>query len=225
MAVFNPGSINIGRVYRGPAVPRPGETIPTLGCSRGLGQKGANQSIADATAGAVTHHIGAIGKGDEWLLEPFLRLGLDQTHIRSVNQKTGHAIVCADATAENSIVLHSGANRAITAERIDTSLALAEPRDWLILQNETNLVAYAAAKVQARGMRVAYSAAPSVAADVRAVAGNIDLLVLNAGEAELLQAGLPDFEARFPDLAWLVTRGANGSCYRHGAAVTPICDI
>lgn len=219
MAIFNLGSINIDHVYRVPSLPRPGETLSAREYSRGLGGKGANQSIAAASAGAVTHHIGAIGKGDEWVLEPFLRLGLDQAHIRSLDQTTGHAIIWVDAAAENCIVLYNGANHAITTEQIDTALARAKPYDWLILQNETSLVAYAAARARAQGMRVAYSAAPFAAADVAAVSGNIDLLVLNEGEAGLLRQELPAFEEDHPDLAWLVTRGANGSLYRHGGDV------
>ncbi len=220
MAIFNLGSINIDHVYRVPALPRPGETVPAQGYSRGLGGKGANQSVAAARAGAVTHHIGAIGKGDEWVLEPFLRLGLDQAHIRSLDQTTGHAVICVDDAAENSIVLYTGANHAITEAQIDKALKLARPRDWLILQNETNLVAHAAAKASALGLQVAYSAAPFVASDVEAVASDIDLLILNEGEAGLLRDALPGFEAAHPDLAWLVTLGAKGSRYRRGDAVT-----
>lgn len=220
MAIFNLGSINIDHVYRVAALPRPGETLSALDYSRGLGGKGANQSIAAARAGAVTHHIGAIGKGDEWVLEPFLRLGLDQAHIRSLDVATGHAVIYVDAAAENSIVLYGGANQAITEAQIDTALKLAKPRDWLILQNETNLVAYAAAKAKAHGMRVAYSAAPFAAKEVEAVAADIDLLVLNEGEADLLRRALPEFEAAHPDLAWLVTLGSKGSRYRHGDHVT-----
>ncbi len=222
MAIFNLGSINIDHVYRVPSLPRPGETVSALDYSRGLGGKGANQSIAAASAGAVTHHIGAIGKGDEWVLEPFLRLGLDQAHIRSLDQATGHAVIYVDAAAENSIVLFTGANHAITEAQIDKALEQAEPRDWLILQNETNLVAYAAARAKALGMRVAYSAAPFVAADIQSVSASIDMLVLNEGEALLLLDALPEFEAGHPDLAWLVTLGSNGSRYRHGTEVTQV---
>lgn len=222
MAVFNLGSINIDHVYRVASLPRPGETISAQGYSRGLGGKGANQSIAAASAGATTHHIGAIGKGDEWVLEPFLRLGLDQAHIRSLDRTSGHAIICVDAAAENSIVLFNGANHAITEDQVDKALALAAPRDWLILQNETNLVTYAAEKARTSGLRVAYSAAPFDAAAVEAVATYIDLLVLNEGEADALQQALPGFEAAHPGLAWLVTRGAQGARYRHGEHVTEV---
>jgi ribokinase len=71
-------------------------------------------------------------------------------------------------------------------------------------------------------MRVAYSAAPFVAAEVEAVSGSIDLLVLNEGEAALLEEALPAFGETHPDLAWLVTRGASGSLYRHGGEETKV---
>jgi ribokinase len=222
MAIFNLGSINIDMVYRVPTLPRPGETVSAQSYSRGLGGKGANQSIAAASAGAVTHHIGAIGRGDEWVLEPFLRLGLDQAHIRSLDMATGHAVIYVDAAAENSIVIYGGANQEITAAQIDTALAQAKPGDWMMLQNETNRVSYAAAAAKARGMRVAYSAAPFAPEHVQAVAPHIDLLVLNEGEVDLLLAELPDIGDGFPDLAWLVTLGPRGARYRHLDAVIEV---
>ncbi|HBP60957.1 MAG TPA: ribokinase, partial [Alphaproteobacteria bacterium] len=46
MTVFNLGSINIDLFYQVPHFPSAGETMTTLGHSRMLGGKGANQSIA-----------------------------------------------------------------------------------------------------------------------------------------------------------------------------------
>ena len=72
MAIWNLGSINIDHVYRLDRLPGPGETLASTGHSLGLGGKGANQSIAAARAGAMTHHLGAIGAGDDWVIERLL---------------------------------------------------------------------------------------------------------------------------------------------------------
>ena len=64
MAIWNLGSINIDHVYRLDHLPRPGETLAARSYVQGLGGKGANQSIAAARAGAITHHIGAMGAGE-----------------------------------------------------------------------------------------------------------------------------------------------------------------
>ena len=68
MTVYNLGSINIDHVYRVPHLPAPGETLSALEYSQGLGGKGANQSVAAARAGAICHHIGAIGPSSGWVL-------------------------------------------------------------------------------------------------------------------------------------------------------------
>ena len=57
MAIWNLGSINIDHVYRLDHLPRPGETLAARSYAQGLGGKGANQSIAAARAGAITHHV------------------------------------------------------------------------------------------------------------------------------------------------------------------------
>ena len=83
----------------------------------------------------------------------------DLTRVGAV---TGHAIVCVDAGGENLIVIHGGANRALTVGQIDRALARVRPGDWLLAQNETSLIAEGFAR--ALGLRTAYAAALFAAA-------------------------------------------------------------
>lgn len=207
MAIWNLGSINIDHVYRVPHLPGPGETLSAQGYAMGLGGKGANQSVAAARAGARCHHIGAVGPGAEWVLDALAGYGVDLTHVSRETEPTGHAIINVDAGAENSIVIYPGANRVLTGAMVATALAGAAAGDTLLMQNETSAQPEAAALAAARGMRVIYSAAPFDLAAVQAVLPHTSLLVMNAGEAADLRAGL----GALPDCDCLITHGADGA--------------
>lgn len=214
MAIWNLGSINIDHVYRVPHLPAPGETLSALDYSQGLGGKGANQSVAAARAGAICHHIGAIGPGSGWVLDELAGYGVDLAHVTVGAVPTGHAIINVDPQAENSIVIYPGANRAMTADMLAAALAGARPGDSLLLQNETSAQAEAAAMAASRGLRVIYSAAPFDIAAVRAVLPHVSLLVMNEIEAEQLRAA----EGALPPLDCIITKGAQGAEWLSAAA-------
>lgn len=212
MAIWNLGSINIDHVYRMQSLPRPGETLAALAFSMGLGGKGANQSIAAARAGAVTHHLGALGTADDWVVERLAEAGVATEQIaRLADQVTGHAIILVDVDAENAIIVHPGANRAIDEDALVASLATIDPADTLLIQNETNCQVAAAQAAQSRGARVVYSAAPFDLDAVRAILPHVSILAVNAGEAEQLFAGIP---GALPVQGLLITKGAEGAEYR-----------
>ncbi|WP_304617335.1 PfkB family carbohydrate kinase [Paracoccus sp. (in: a-proteobacteria)] len=212
MAIWNLGSINIDHVYRLPHLPQPGETLAARGYGLGLGGKGANQSVAAARAGSVTHHLGAMGVADDWVLARLDAAGIRTGAIQRLpEQATGHAIILLDAQAENAIVIHPGANRAIDEARLTGDLAGIASGDLLLLQNETSAQPEAAAEARARGARVVYSAAPFDLQAVRAVLPHVSILAMNEGEAAQLGAAMPEG----PGVeAMLITKGAKGAEYR-----------
>ncbi|MDW4498061.1 ribokinase [Sulfitobacter sp. D35] len=210
MTVFNLGSINADFVYHVPHLPGPGETLSAAKLTRGLGGKGANMSVATARAGARVVHIGGVGKDGRWAVERLLEYGVDTRHIAETEAATGHAVIYLDPEAENTIVIFPGANREVTAEMVEAALSEAGPGDTLIFQNETSMQREAAEAARAKGMRVAYAAAPFEAASVRAVMDLLDLLVLNAVEAEQLQRETGSNLADLPVSDIVVTRGAEG---------------
>ena len=222
MTIFNLGSINIDHVHRVARLPGPGETVAALGYARGLGGKGVNQSLAAAAAGARVHHIGAVGAEGGWIVERLAAAGIDVADLALVGEATGHAIVCVDAAGENQIIIHGGANRALTLEQIDRALARARPGDWFLAQNETNLIAEGFARAKAAGLRTAYAAAPFEAAAAAGLIGSIDLLALNEVEAGQLAAHLGTAAEALPVPEVLVTRGARGAHYRAGERV---CEV
>ncbi len=212
MAIWNLGSINIDHVYRLQNLPRPGETLAAQDFSMGLGGKGANQTIAAARAGAWTLHLGAVGASDAWVIDRLAEAGAVTNHIaRMDDQATGHAIILVDSGAENAIIIHPGANRAIDEAALIATLQEIGPDDTLLIQNETNCQVAAAQAAQARGARVVYSAAPFDLKAVRAILPHVSILAMNAGEAEQLFAGIP---GDLPVQGLLITKGAEGAEYR-----------
>ncbi len=209
MTVWNLGSINIDHVYVLEHLPGPGETIASSGYSQGLGGKGANQSVAAARAGARVVHLGAIGAGDTWVIERMAGYGVETREIaRLSDTPSGHAIILVDTGAENSIVLHPGANRALADIDLERSLAGIEAGDILLLQNETSDQVRAAKAARAAGATVIYSAAPFDPDAIQAVLPHTDIIALNEGEAAALAEAMP---GRLPVAGMLITRGAAGA--------------
>ncbi|NNK78400.1 MAG: ribokinase [Litoreibacter sp.] len=211
MAIFNAGSINADFFYYLTDLPRRGETLTATSFERGLGGKGANQSIAALCAGADVTHIGAVGQDGVWAIEQLSSQGLNCDHVAVLDAPTGHAIINVEASGENSIVIFPGANRELTVEQIEQGLAGAGAGDFLLLQNEINLVTEAALIGQKKGLYIAYSAAPFVVADAVSVMPHVDLMILNEVEYEQLMAATSKVSIEMLPPELLVTKGARGA--------------
>ena len=209
--VFNLGSINMDQIVRVGHFPQPGETISGTNVGTNLGGKGLNVSVALARAGVAPIHIGAIGADDEKVAQALSAFEIDTAQIKPSSFPGGSAFVFLDQTGENSIVVCPGANQEIDPKNIEEALSTAQPGDWLTLQNETNAQIEAAKMAKARGMKVAYMAAPFDAEKIAALEGLVDLLAVNETEAAQLEAfsGKPITDLGFP--AILVTLGAKGA--------------
>lgn len=212
MTIYNLGSINIDHVYRLAALPQAGETLHSSDFNQGLGGKGANQSIAAARAGARVVHLGAMGAGDDWVLDRLGDAGVDTGQVaRLSDQATGHAIILVDAHAENCIIFHGGANLELPESIVSQHVSAMGPDDLLLMQNETNLQPETAARARAAGARVIYSAAPFQIEALRAVLPHVSILAVNEGEARQAFAA---FGENLPVEGLLITRGAQGAEYR-----------
>lgn len=220
MTILCIGSINIDNAYQVDRHPEPGETVLSGGHVQGLGGKGANMSLAAAALGGNVRHVGAIGADGVWCRERLAAGGVDITGVHCVDDVTGHAVIMVDLAGENIIVVHSGANHALTQDQIDTALAECVPGDWVLLQNETNLVPEAAKAARAAGMKVAYAAAPFDPSATACVMPYTDLLAVNEVEAAQLADHMGRKVETLDVPALLVTQGARGATYRAGSAVT-----
>lgn len=211
MTIFNLGSINADHFYRLAHLPAPGETLAALDHSRGLGGKGANQSVAAARAGAAVRHIGAVGADGGWMVAKLRDAGVDCARVAELPGASGRAIINVDAAGENAIVIYPGANREIPLAEVTEALRDAQEDDWFLLQNETSLQVEAARIAQEQGLSVAYSAAPFDAATVMAVLPYLTLLIVNEVEAAQLCSALGVTLADLPVPHVVVTLGARGA--------------
>lgn len=210
MTIWNLGSINADLVYRLPRLPVAGETLTATELHQGLGGKGANMSVSAVRAGSPVNHIGAVGTDGRWMADRLADYGVTVTHVAVLDGPSGHAIIALDAAGENQIIILAGANRRVDTAALDDLLDIAAKGDWALMQNETNgQIAFARA-ARARGLHVAYAAAPFEAEAAAEVLPHLDLLVMNAVEAAQLEeaTGLPP--ARLPVAHVVVTKGAEG---------------
>ena len=216
MTILNIGSVNIDHAYRVTRHPAPGETVLSKGYLRGLGGKGANMSLAAAAAGGDVRHAGAVGADGTWCRDRLAAAGIGVDDLLVIDVETGHGLIMVDDAGENMIVVHSGANHALTMTQIEAAIARASAGDWLLLQNETNLVTEAARAARAAGLKVAYAAAPFDAVATGAMLRLADLIAVNEVEAAQLAAHVGRDVDDLGVPALLVTLGRRGAVYRTG---------
>jgi len=219
MTIYNFGSINLDHLYHVAHFVRPGETLASSGYQLLLGGKGANQSVALAKAGIEVKHVGAINNDNQSILQQLTDVGVNTSLIAPVSEATGHAIIQLNEQAENAIILFPGANHTLTEAQIDAALQEAKMDDWVLLQNETNLVSYIIKTAHAMNIKVAFNPAPMDVKLTQSILDNIDLLIVNEVEAMDLMTVTTIDEAKqkmvsvYPELAILMTLGSDGVRY------------
>lgn len=157
-----------------------------------FGGKGGNQAVAVARAGVACRMLGAVGADG---FGAFLRAGLqaggvDDRFVATLpDVGSGMSVAIQDAAGDYAATIVSGANLRIDPVALDAA-ALWQDVTLLVLQNEVpealNLAAARAARV--RGVQVVLNAAPARALP-EALVPLVDLLVVNAVEAEMMGAG------------------------------------
>jgi ribokinase len=204
-----------------PHFPSCGETVPSVDYDIGLGGKGINQSIAAVNAGGTVVHIGSIGAEGEWILKTLRNLNLETNRIAVSDNTTGHAIIYLNKSAENTIVLHAGANHDFKLPNIEKSLSESQDGDWLLLQNETNLGYETVNYARSLGLKIAYSAAPFDCHKIEEVLPYCDLLVLNEVEVKQCKSSVENFDTLTAGMVFIITRGdAGATCYMNGEKLT-----
>ena len=225
MRILNFGSLNIDHVYTVEHFVRPGETLSSTAYHKFGGGKGANQSIALASAGARVWHAGKIGTDGLWLKRTLEERGVDTTFVEVIEDPTGHAIIQVVPSGENAIVLYGGANRRITAEDARRVLSHFEPGDWLLVQNEITAVPDILREAARRNMLIAFNPAPMTREVLSYPLELVDLFVVNEIEGEELtgtkepRAMLEVMAARYPRAGTVITLGEKGAIYGRGGTL------
>jgi len=217
-----------------PAFVKAGETLSATDCQIHTGGKGLNQSIALARAGGNVFHGGKIG-ADGTGLKAFLEAaGVNCSHLRiSGDAPTGHAIIQVIGSGENCILIYGGANRQITKEEIDETLAAFEKGDYLLLQNEISNVDYLISEGHRKGLKIVLNPSP-ITEQLLALPELklLDWIIVNQGEGVALVTGmLPEdgeeklyskeavldaLEEKYPGINIVLTLGKHGAVCRSG---------
>lgn len=224
-SVFCLGSLNLDFVYHVASIVSPGETIKSGSLHTHLGGKGGNQSIALARAGARVYHIGAVGEDGVVLQQNLEVNGVNIDAVQVTSVRTGHAIIQVQQSGQNAIIVEGGANVAITQYSVDRALTASKPGDWLLAQNETNLVAWTIERAKRCGMRVAYNPSPFDGQLVASIISHLDLIILNETEGGALtgvsepHAMIQAIKQLSPSIAVALTLGEHGAYFATGGQV------
>ena len=192
------GSLNMDLSVSCPRVPEAGETIIGQGFLASPGGKGANQAMASARMGAITHMVGAVGKDvfGTRLVQSLVEADVLCERVRALKDvPTGTATILR-AQGDNRIVVDPGANATTHADVVCSVIDdIAEPGDIFLTQLECDMDATVDAIAYAResGLYTILNAAPAapLSSDIYQ---SIDLLCVNETECQALTDISPETE-------------------------------
>ncbi|MEZ4596755.1 MAG: PfkB family carbohydrate kinase [Chloroflexota bacterium] len=186
------GSLHFDIMVRAPYLPRVGETLIGDAWWWRPGGKGGNQAMAAVRHGAATEMVGRLGDDDlgARLRERLAAAGVGLDHVRATREGSGMSVAIEQADGDYAAVVVSGANHELDAEAVAASADAIRAAAVLVLQHEISGAANVAAARLARaaGAAVILNAAPARPLD--GMDGLLDVLVVNAVEAEMLGAGI-----------------------------------
>ena len=220
MKIYNFGSLNVDRVYGVEDFVRAGETILAKSLSFFPGGKGLNQTIALARAGANVYHVGCIGRDGSILKETLVENQVPLTYVKELDADGGHTALQVSESGQNAIIVYSGTNHMLTEEFIDEVMQTIEPGDYVLMQNEINLVPYIIRKAKEAGAQVVLNPSPITKELTTYSLELVDLFIVNEIEGEALtgekepQKILTAFREKYPHAKIVLTLGSEGSCYQ-----------
>ncbi|NBK90491.1 ribokinase [bacterium 1XD21-13] len=185
------GSFVVDLTGRTPRLPVPGETVMGTSFAMGPGGKGSNQAVAAHRAGADMTLVTKVGKDvfGTVATDFYKEEGMDTSYIfEDESKETGCALISVDEnTAQNEIVVISGACGNITPEDVEKSRSLIESAGILLLQLEINLDALYKVIDIAHEAGVTIVLNPAPAAELSdEVLRKIDIVTPNETEAQVL---------------------------------------
>ncbi len=239
MKILNFGSLNLDFVYTVDHFVRPGETISSISRQEFYGGKGLNQSIAIARSGVTVYHAGAVGRSDGKVLIDILNMNKVNTdHIKLYDGvPTGHAVIQVDKEGQNCILLYGGTNQMITKEQVDSTLLNFSKGDFIILQNEINLLDYIIEEAHKKGLIIVLNPSPMNEKIYSLRLDYVDYFMLNEVEASEICGHAPNhlliesLSSKYPEAKIVLTLGEKGAIYRyknftveHGIFEVPVID-
>lgn len=220
MKIYNFGSLNVDRVYGVEDFVRAGETILAKSLSFFPGGKGLNQTIALARAGANVYHVGCIGRDGGILKDTLVENQVPLTYVKEMDADGGHTALQVSESGQNAIIVYSGTNHMLTENFVDEVMQTIEPGDYVLMQNEINLVPYIIRKAKEAGAQVALNPSPITKELMSYPLEMVDLFIVNEIEGEAVtgekepQKILTVFREKYPHAKIVLTLGSEGSCYQ-----------
>ena len=217
--ILNYGSLNIDYVYDVDHFVTAGETLSSDNLFTNCGGKGLNQSIACAKAGSQIFHAGKIGENGDFLKDILESYNVDTSFVKKCDTPNGHAIIQVDKEGQNCILLFSGSNSEITESEVDSCFDNFEKGDYLLLQNEINLIPYIMNKAFEKGLNIVFNPSPINQQIYKYPIEKVSLLILNEVEGKALsgfdeaQDIINELKKKYPDTDILLTLGKNGAVF------------
>src|SRR5690606_459980 len=122
--------------------PEPGETVLGGKFLTAMGGKGANQAVAAARLGAGVTFVARVGDDafGQQCLAAYQKERIDTQYVTvTPDIPTGIALIAVAADGENTIIVASGANMALTPDDVRAAEAAFQGSDVLVLQLEVPL--------------------------------------------------------------------------------------
>lgn len=185
------GSFVVDLTSRAKGLPVPGQTILGSSFKMGAGGKGSNQAVAAHRAGADVTLVTKIGRDvfGKVAMDFYRGEGMNTDYILEDEEKeTGAALILVDeTTAQNEIVVVSGACGNITPEDVKRCRKLIEGADILLLQLEINFDAlFEVVNIaHAAGVTIVLNTAPANQLPDEVLA-KVDIVTPNETEAQAL---------------------------------------
>lgn len=206
------GSLNVDLTVRVPHLPVPGATVLGTGLTKSAGGKGLNQAVAASRLGRRVSMIGRVGDDEaaDFLGATLHQEGISQTHVLATASPSGLALITVADDGENSIVVASGANAALTPADLTTAWKALDMASVVLVQCEVPLETVHAALAMSPGRVVLNTAPVLVGLDLSLLQPG-DVLVANAGEADELDSLGAVTQAVDRGALVVVTEGVEGA--------------
>ena len=234
------GSINLDMTFSVDHIVKKGETESSTGLTINAGGKGANQAASLAKAGSIVYFAGKLGEDGKWVLDTLSSFGADTTlSIIGKDERTGEAIIQLDKSGENCILLFPGGNRKFEEEEVKEIISHFDEGDYILMQNEINLLPVAFKEAKKKGMKIAFNPSPYEKILMDLPLEDVSLFFVNEVEAKEMSGygkdakGEEDFIAmgkilssKYPDAIVVLTAGKHGAYAFEKAeyAYSPIVD-
>ena len=185
------GSVMIDLISYVDKIPAAGETKESTDFAISYGGKGANQAIAASKAGAEVMMLAKVGDDlfGKMAIQNFSHYDVDTAYVKKMPQiGNGMATILVDASSQNRILIHKGANLYLKPCDIQAAAEKLQQCSLFILQLEIELETVYAAIKFAKKYHIPILLNPAPACEILDIekVRNCDFLVPNETELALL---------------------------------------